>query len=192
MGPAGVAAAWQDRHLNNPPWDNSLVFSCSVAVWERDAGGGHFWYNSEMEWWYNFGEVDEICGAGVSTMLGMNVDIRVDFHFIVVLCPKVLQQTPGQPKMYAALEHTDLQLNDRPEGPYTLGQGQPMTEEATLNVQYWLGMTIDQLRSRTLSVYIGRIMLFITMYTNVNALPGVPIPSYGTDDQSFDRTCRNS
>ena len=180
-----MRAAWQGRFYNNPPWDESLVFSCDATMWEKDAGGGHLWYSSEMDGWYNFGyEVNEICGDGVSTMLGMKANLEtVKLHFIVILCTRVLYQTPDKPKIYATLQHTELQSNDRPDGPYTLDQGQPMTEEATLNVQYWLGMTIDQLRSRTLSVYVGRIMLFITMYTNINIAAVSGNQNYGRGDE---------
>ena len=37
----------------------------------------------------------------------------------------------------------------------------PLTPEMTMNLQFWAGMHIDQLRERTLSVILGRYVLLI-------------------------------
>lgn len=60
--------------------------------------------------------------------------------------------------MFADLVGTDLSHNTRP----TVFYDPPLTEEMTLNMLAWEGMSIDQLREKVLSVYIGSTILLVT------------------------------
>lgn len=60
--------------------------------------------------------------------------------------------------MFVNLQGHDLSHNTRPTERYD----PPLTEEMTLNMLSWVGMSIDQLRARSLSVYIGRTILLVT------------------------------
>ena len=99
---------------------------------------------------------DDICGLGVKTRLA---EYRgVPTHFIMIICPPVLEQIDGQPKMFADLLGTDLSDNTRP----TILYDPPLTDQMTLYMLAWEGMSIDQLRAKVLSVYIGRTILIVT------------------------------
>ena len=94
---------------------------------------------------------DDICGPGIKTRLARS---RADPpNFVMILCLPVLAQIDGQPKMFADIRGNDLSHNTWPT---------PMTDDSTLYMLAWYGMSIDQLRERVLSVYIGRTILLIT------------------------------
>ena len=83
---------------------------------------------------------------------------------MIILCPPALTQTPGLPKMYADLaggQLTDTRPDTEDTPGHPLDPDTPLTPEMTLNLQFWSGMHIDQLRERTLSVLLGRYILFI-------------------------------
>lgn len=66
--------------------------------------------------------------------------------------------------MYADLGGGEL-TNTRPNTDvypgHPLDPNTPLTPEMTMNLQFWVGMHIDQLRERTLSIVLGRYVLFI-------------------------------
>lgn len=68
--------------------------------------------------------------------------------------------------MFVDLTGFELSNNTRP----TVHYKPPLTDEMTLDTLVWTGMSIDQLRERVLSVYIGRAILLVTdaMYANDN------------------------
>lgn len=109
-----------------------------------------------------------LCGSGVKVMTAtsvrpqddpnapMNADNGPPRYLVVILCPSVLTQTAGEPKMYADLAGTELS-NTRPN--FVGVKGQRLTAEETLDLLAWKGMFIDQLRERVLSVYIARVII---------------------------------
>ena len=168
---ANLADAWGDAELSDPtlPLDSTLCFTCDPDSFTRLTGG--WWYFETVQYYNVPGAVDDedICGPGIKTRLA---EYRGDpWHFIMIICPAVLEQTDGQPKMFADLEGTDLSHNTRP----TEIHDPPLTEEMTLNMFGWEGMTIDQLRAKILSVYIGRTILIVTnaMYADHSYISGM-------------------
>lgn len=94
-----------------------------------------------------------ICPPGVNTRLAKHPastspQASRPAYLIAILCPQILTQTPGRPKMWATLDGLEL-TNTRP----TAG-----TQDSLL----WIGMHIDVLRQRVLSVWIGRMVILIT------------------------------
>ncbi len=109
-----------------------------------------------MQYYYVPGAAeDDICGPGIKTRLARS---RADPpNFVMILCPPVLVQIDGQPMMFADLKGHDLSHNTWPRWDFP-----PVTDESTLYMLGWLGMSIDQIREKVLSVYIGRIILLVT------------------------------
>ena len=93
----------------------------------------------------------EICPPGVNTRLAKHpatINPPRPAYLIIILCPQVLTQTPGRPKMWATLDGREL-TDTRP----TAG-----TQDGLL----WLGKHIEALRQKALSVWIGRMVILIT------------------------------
>ena len=153
-----LATAWGHADLSDSilPLDSTLLFTCNPDSFVKLTRG---WWDSETRQYYNVpGAVDDgdICGPGVKTRLA---DYRGEpRHYIMIICPPVLEQIDGEPKMFADLDGTDLSHNTRPSVLYD----PPLTEDMTLNMLAWEGTSIDQLRERVLSVYIGRTILLVT------------------------------
>lgn len=91
-----------------------------------------------------------LCPPGVKTRVAEHpatTNPTTPAYFVVMLCPEILTQTPGRPKMWATLVGTELE-DTRP----------------VVDIQdnlLWLGMHIDSLRQNVLSVWMGRIVLLI-------------------------------
>lgn len=105
------------------------------------------WMDSTTNRYYIITDEPEICPPGLKTRLAIHRG--EPFHFIIILCPEVLTQTDGQYKMFATLSGDEL-TNTR-----------PFEEGNALDMHTWVGMRIDQLRERTLSVYLGRMVMYI-------------------------------
>lgn len=97
----------------------------------------------------------EICPPGTKLALGevLYRDPANPFYYIVVLCPELLTQTPGKPKMFATtmageLTHTrnNVNVNGEPDD---------------LDYFAYDGMSIDGLRQKVLSVYLGLVIMYI-------------------------------
>ncbi len=93
----------------------------------------------------------EICPSGVNTRIAKHpatINPPQPAYLVVILCPEILTQTPGRPKMWATLDGQEL-TDTRPTAD---------TQDNLL----WTGMHIDALRQKVLSVWIGRMALLIT------------------------------
>ena len=90
----------------------------------------------------------------------------------MILCPAVLTQRVGEPKIFATVDGKELS-HTIPSPVYDGNNGDPLpnvTAVESLDLLLWQGMNIDQLRERVLSVYMGRVILFLTgqkYYTQV-------------------------
>ena len=103
-----------------------------------------------------------ICPPGVNTRLVEHPATLTPLrpaYFIMILCPQILTQTPDRPKMWATLRGQEL-TNTRPDAGI---------QDAVL----WLGMHIDALRQRVLSVWIGRMMILITSIIYSDRMHGI-------------------
>ena len=131
------------------------------------ATGAVTWFNAfmNMNVEYSITNRNDICGNGLKAMLGQAVTRTVPtVMFILVLCPVILNQTDGQPKMFADLYGEDLQTNNRPDVDWgSASDPTPMTPANTINMMTWVGQHIDQLRDRVLSVIMGRILLLVSV-----------------------------
>lgn len=93
----------------------------------------------------------ELCPPGVNTRLAKHpatVNPPRPAYLIIILCPQVLTQTPDRPKMWATLDGAQLTNTRQSAG----------IEDSLL----WLGMHIDALRQRVLSVWVARMVILIT------------------------------
>lgn len=91
-----------------------------------------------------------LCPTGLKTRIAEHpatTNPTTPAYFVVILCPEILTQTPGRPKMWATLFGEEL-TDTRPAND---------TQDHLL----WLGMPIDSLRQNVLSVWIGRIVLLV-------------------------------
>lgn len=152
--------------------DSTTLFVCDPTTFIRDVlavedlgsedgpGGTadyiHVWYDTATDEVYQDLTFDEeLCPSGVPTRLayhrgrgfrqGDDEEDHPDYY-IVVLCPEILTQTPGKPKMWATLDGQELS-NTRP------------SDGTLLNELAYVGMSIDDLRSRVLSVHLARNLL---------------------------------
>lgn len=164
---ATIGDASQYYDLIPPSPDDTLVISCSPADFVRRVSvtaGGVVWFNAFMNVDYAITNANEICRDGVKAMLGQAVTRTVPTTmFVLLLCPVILTQTDGQPKMFRNLEGFDLVTNNRPDVWDTLSDPVPLTPENTINMMVWAGQHIDQLRDRVLSVIVGRILLLVSV-----------------------------
>lgn len=171
---ASVAAAQQaelddDADTGNEGLDPvlfSIYFSCDPTTFSKV--GLNQWFDTVTQQLYTSTANDMLCGSGVKVMTAtsvrpqddpnapMNADNGPPRYLVVILCPSVLTQTAGEPKMYADLAGTELS-NTRPN--FVGVKGQRLTAEETLDLLAWKGMFIDQLRERVLSVYIARVII---------------------------------
>lgn len=91
-----------------------------------------------------------LCPTGVKTRIAKHpatTNPTTPAYFVVILCPEILTQTPGRPKMWATLIGEELT------------DTRPATD--TQDNLLWLGMPIDLLRQNVLSVWIGRIVMLV-------------------------------
>lgn len=138
--------------------DSATLFICDSARFMKvdTSTLNSQWYDPDSREVFIITSEPEICPAGLKTRLALHPGPPM--YYVIILCPPVLTQTDGQPKMYGTLDGLSL-ANSRPDSyilPIT-----PITAEVSMNLQSWAGMHIDQLRERTLSVYIGRYILHI-------------------------------
>lgn len=149
----------QDEDADDSPDDDispvtyNLIFSCDPRTFTETSDNK--WWDSDTQQLYIIG-TDTICDYHTKTRLAMRPQ---PFGFVVILCPAVLSQRDGEPKMWADLAGRELS-NTRP----TVQPVDPknLKETESLDLGIWAGMNIDQLRERVLSVYMGRIVLFLT------------------------------
>ena len=104
------------RDLIPPNPDDTLIISFDPADFLRTiTAAGVRWFNAFMNVEYSITNRNNVCGNGVKAMLGQAATRNSPTAmFILVLCPVILTQTDGQPKMFADLFGEDLQTNDRP------------------------------------------------------------------------------
>lgn len=114
------------------------------------------WYDPDSGETFNITSEPEICPAGLKSRLAIHPTPPI--YYVIVLCPPSVTQTPGLPKMYGTLSGRPL-TNSRPDSQ--TNPATQLTTEMTMNLQFWDGMHIDQLRERTLSAIIGRYILHI-------------------------------
>lgn len=138
----------------------SIYFSCDPTTFNKV--GVNQWFDSVTQHLYISTAEDVLCGPGVKVMMAASVRLQnpngPPGYVVIILCPSVLTQTAGEPKMYADLAGTELS-NTRPNFPGV--RGQSLTQEDTLDLLAWDGMAIDQLRERVLSVYMMRVILYV-------------------------------
>lgn len=157
-----IYPTFADAQLAQPRWrdgapvaadvaslDTLTVVVCDPYVYVKiDRSYTDFlWRDSTTNGYYIITDEPEICPPGLKTRLAAHRG--EPFHFIIILCPEVLTQTDGQYKMFATLGGDGL-TNTRPQDV-----GNP------LDMHTWVGMSIDQLRERVLSVYLGRMVIYI-------------------------------
>lgn len=136
-----------------PAVEDILEYSCNPRRFRKvDVDGddvdGDEWQDTTTGEIYIIQSADQICPGDGSVKLRLAFRLAGLEHFIAILCPIILAQTDGQPKMYATLEGVELS-NTRPDG------------DPPLDVLAYVGMSIDDLRARVLSVYLGRVILMI-------------------------------
>ena len=137
-----VLAEMNQPHL--PAIEDTLTFSRNPRRFVNQ--GGNRWQDRTTREIYTINSVDEICPWDGSVKVRLALHLVDPQYFVAILCPSVLGQTDGEPKMYAALSGTEF-ANTRPNG------------DPPLHVLSFVGMSIDQLRARVLSVYLDRIVL---------------------------------
>lgn len=144
----------EDLGDNFSPVTYNLLFSCDPRTFTKTSDNK--WWDSDTQQLYIIGTADVICDYDTKTRLALRPE---PFGFVVILCPAVLTQRNGEPKMWADLAGQELS-NTRP----TIQPADPnhVTEIESLDLGIWAGMNIDQLRDRVLSVYMGRVVLFLT------------------------------
>ena len=128
--------------------DTLTILNCDPTVFVKvERSYTEFlWLDTSTNNFYIITSEPEICPPGLKTRLAAHRG--EPFHFIIILCPEVLTQTPGQFKMFATLRGGEL-TDTRPYA------------DPSLDMCTWDGMHIDQLRERTLSVYLGRMIIYI-------------------------------
>ena len=131
---------------NVPAIEDTLEYSCNPRRFRKVDGDQ--WQDRTTQEIYNIESADQICPDDGSVKLRLALHLAEPQHFVAILCPSILGQTDDQPKMYATLEGVELS-DTRPDG------------DPPLDVLIYLGMSIDDLRARVLSVYLGRVILFI-------------------------------
>ncbi len=128
--------------------DNLTILNCDPTVFVKveHSNTEFLWLDTSTNNLYIIISESEICPPGLKTRLAAHRG--EPFHFIIILCPEVLTQTPGKFKMFASIRGDEL-TNTRPYA------------DPSLDMSTWVGMHIDQLRERTLSVYLGRMIIYI-------------------------------
>lgn len=150
--------------------DSATMFICDPTKFVKvdPTTANPQWYEPESGELFIITTESEICPAGLKSRLALHAGPPK--YYVIILCPPAVTQTPGQPKMYGTLDGRPL-ANSRPDSyilPIT-----PLTTEITMNLQVWAGMKIDQLRDRTLSVYIGRYILHIQAQKYISSLANI-------------------
>lgn len=166
--------------------DSATMFICDPTKFVKvdPTTANPQWYEPESGELFIITTESEICPAGLKSRLALHAGPPK--YYVIILCPPAVTQTPGQPKMYGTLDGRPL-ANSRPDSyilPIT-----PLTTEITMNLQVWAGMKIDQLRDRTLSVYIGRYILHIQAQKYISSLANIAGSriSIMSGYESFDR-----
>lgn len=129
-----------------PAVEDTLEYSCNPRRFRKVDGDE--WQDRTTGEIYIIQSADQICPGDGSVKLRLALHLAEPQHFIAILCPSILGQSDGQPKMYATLEGVELS-NTRPNG------------DPPLDVLSYVGMSIDDLRARVLSVYLGRVILMM-------------------------------
>lgn len=142
----------------------NVLFSCDPRTFRKISGNN--WWDRDTLQLYNITTADVICDSNTKTRLALRPE---PFGFVVILCPAVLTQRDGEPKMWATLDGTELS-NTRPSPEYD--DDHNLTAAESLDLLGWDGMNIDQLRERVLSVYMGRLVLFLTGQKYCNQVYG--------------------
>lgn len=161
----GVSIEDRTLPLEDRKLDRATLYICDTSNFVKvvTQGRNPYWYDLESGETFIITNEAEICPQGLKSRIASHVDPPI--YFVIILCPPALTQTPGLPKMYADLAGGGL-TNTRPNTDVSPGHpldpNTPLTPEMTVNLQFWVGMHIDQLRERTLSVILGRYLLFIT------------------------------
>ena len=142
----------------------NVLFSCDPYTFRKISGNN--WWDRDTLQLYNITSADVICDSNTKTRLALRPE---PFGFVVILCPAVLTQTTGQPKMFATLDGAELS-NTRPSPEYE--DDYNVTAAESLEIFGWDGTNVDQLRERVLSVYLGRVVLFLTGQKYYNKVYG--------------------
>lgn len=160
--------------LDYSPVTYNLLFSCNPSTFTKTSDNK--WWDSETQQLYTI-VADVICDYDTKTLLALRPQ---PFGFLVILCPAVLTQRVGEPKMWADLAGNELS-NTRPSAE--LHGSSTVTEAESLDLLSWAGMTIDQLRERVLSVYMGRVILFLTGQRNYKTVIVRAMEGYRSFDE---------
>ena len=154
-----LAAHWNSQDDDLLPQgvrklDGATLFICdpSNLVQITNANSSSVWYDPDSRESFEITSESEICPAGLKTRFASHPGPPL--YYVIILCPPSTTRIPGQPRMFPTLRGGDLESE--------LSSTTPVTTEMTMNLQFWTGMHIDQLRLRTLSVLVGRYCLYIT------------------------------
>ena len=164
----------------------TTTFTCAPSTFSIvvDASGKELWYDTDTRLFFdivpdnNVWAHDHIvvCPPGRKTRLGFN---SVNKLAIIILCAEVLTQTDGQPKMFVGINGVELSHNDRPtQTTFPNDYQNKPPENVTQNAFSWPGMSIDQLRQRLLSAYIGRNIITILGISRILAEARPPVISW--------------
>ena len=173
-----IAEATEVEGLSSNPSD-VLVISCGPGDFQRDVddNGIVTWFNTRTFLHFRIPNADVMCAPGVKAMFGQATGPAFGQPdgptiYVLVLCPVILTQTDGRPKMFLDMNGGNLASNTRPDVDWL------EATEDTINSFTWVGQHIDQLRDRVLSVIVGRMLLFVSV-NQWSAMTGIEsnIPS---------------
>ena len=133
---------------DNKALDSSTTYVCDASIFQWEDG---LWRDTTTGLLYRGLSGPEMCPPGVKLRLG-EVLSRPQFY-IVVLCPELLTQTPGKPKMFATLKAMEL--------THTRNNVDVNGVQDDLDIFAWDGMSIDDLRQKVLSVYLGLVIMYV-------------------------------
>ena len=127
------------------------MFVCDPSIFERVDDYSTLWRDTTTGYLYLGPLTSEICPPGVKVVSAEH--LARPMHFTVILCPEVLTQTPGQHKMFAGVDGLELS--------HTRNSEDANGNEDALDLFAWLDMSIDELRQHVLSVWMGRVIMYI-------------------------------
>ena len=133
--------------------DSSTVFVCDPSVFEKVDDSSTLWRDTTTGYFYTgLASSSVICPPGVKTASAEH--LARPMHFTIVLCPEVLTQTPAKHRMFTGVESLELP-HTRDSADADGNNEDPIDEFA------WIDMSIDELRQNVLSVWMGRVIMYI-------------------------------
>lgn len=138
------------------------IMGMRTSIWLDEATGEQFTITNEPE----------LCPPGIASRLVYHHSSPLGSvsppPYEVIVCPMLLTPTQGKPEMFATIDRQDL-TNKR------------LNDGIDLNTVAYIGMGIDDLRDRVLSVWLGRMVIIIV--AQKYGLDVLPRPGYRTYQQ---------